>query len=580
MSKIPKATQRAATISARAQAAGAMAAAEAKDALAEPLKRDCELRIKVPRAECANQVLSVALRLQLDEFGEVKFLKEGAVVPEVQPASDTVGMGYADWLGSDIVYDYQAHDDGLSDSELWTVNAEERRAWMTEATLLENNPDLSRPLVTPFTVAVPAVNYPPAVEHYRSVHGPVSRHSFNDLSYRYIAVVRFADGRTENVSAGHTTFSPFSQAAQPVLFTQSTILQEPGCGIDDFPSSRKYSEELKKCLPESQRSVFLAEIYLEEGNIVGKGQSLKGQVIVRTLKAGLTTMSQISVNLRTLKSDHWAQAQAVTGGDLDFFNATSGMCQQPYLHHALDGISRSRTEQLITLAHPYFDFELQIPYGTPVDFDSYYTSVQHRLELRLTVLYPPEVAKCIRPDSNMATEEEATGDDATNTEEGLWDSHTLVGKPVTSAAMWTRRINLQGAVAITVVPTRATTTPAHPVEHYLTPGVPAPVLRSGAKVEMPDAFPVMRPVFTVKALANTSARLMQPGSTDPSQRRQQFRNRTGFRQSPDPAEDYHRGQFAGLLWKKIVAEERGILPFGPQVVHEEDGSQRLFPVAL
>ncbi|KAF8147028.1 hypothetical protein K438DRAFT_1780346 [Mycena galopus ATCC 62051] len=41
MSKIPKATQRAATISARAQAAGAMAAAEAKDDLAEPLKRKC-----------------------------------------------------------------------------------------------------------------------------------------------------------------------------------------------------------------------------------------------------------------------------------------------------------------------------------------------------------------------------------------------------------------------------------------------------------------------------------------------------------------------------------------------------------
>ncbi|KAJ6581812.1 hypothetical protein B0H19DRAFT_890359, partial [Mycena capillaripes] len=29
-----------------------------------------ELRIKVPRAECANQIASVSLRLQLDEFGE------------------------------------------------------------------------------------------------------------------------------------------------------------------------------------------------------------------------------------------------------------------------------------------------------------------------------------------------------------------------------------------------------------------------------------------------------------------------------------------------------------------------------
>ncbi|KAJ7931703.1 hypothetical protein B0H13DRAFT_1593957 [Mycena leptocephala] len=37
-----------------------------------------ELRIKVPRAECANQIASVALRLQFDEFGEFKFLKKGA----------------------------------------------------------------------------------------------------------------------------------------------------------------------------------------------------------------------------------------------------------------------------------------------------------------------------------------------------------------------------------------------------------------------------------------------------------------------------------------------------------------------
>jgi hypothetical protein len=45
-------------------------------------------------------------------------------------------------MEGDVVYDYQAHDDGLSDPELWTVKAEERRAWTTEATLLENNPGI------------------------------------------------------------------------------------------------------------------------------------------------------------------------------------------------------------------------------------------------------------------------------------------------------------------------------------------------------------------------------------------------------------------------------------------------------
>jgi hypothetical protein len=71
----------------------------------------------------------VALRLQLDEFGEFKFLKKGAVLPA---ANQSAGGG--------VLYDNQALYDGLSNPDLWTVKAEERRAWMTEATLLENNP--------------------------------------------------------------------------------------------------------------------------------------------------------------------------------------------------------------------------------------------------------------------------------------------------------------------------------------------------------------------------------------------------------------------------------------------------------
>ncbi|KAJ7250533.1 hypothetical protein B0H12DRAFT_1019181 [Mycena haematopus] len=94
-----------------------------------------ELRIKVPRQDCANQIASVALRLQLDEFGEFKFLKNDAVIPELQPANQTA-PGYAEWT----VHDYRAYTDGLSNPDLWTIKAEERRGWMTEAILLENNP--------------------------------------------------------------------------------------------------------------------------------------------------------------------------------------------------------------------------------------------------------------------------------------------------------------------------------------------------------------------------------------------------------------------------------------------------------
>jgi hypothetical protein len=82
----------------------------------------------------------VTLRLQLDEFGEFKYLKNGAVLPAVQATNQSAPDGYADWVGSDIVYDYQARDNGLIDPELWTIKAEERRAWTTEATLVDNNP--------------------------------------------------------------------------------------------------------------------------------------------------------------------------------------------------------------------------------------------------------------------------------------------------------------------------------------------------------------------------------------------------------------------------------------------------------
>jgi hypothetical protein len=82
----------------------------------------------------------VALRLQLDEFGEFKFLKKGAVLPEVQASNQSALAGYADWTGNDVVYDYEEHDNSMSDPDFFTVKAEERRAWTTEATLLENNP--------------------------------------------------------------------------------------------------------------------------------------------------------------------------------------------------------------------------------------------------------------------------------------------------------------------------------------------------------------------------------------------------------------------------------------------------------
>ncbi|KAJ7602198.1 hypothetical protein DFH06DRAFT_1488854 [Mycena polygramma] len=561
-----------------------------------------ELRIKVLRLECADQVASVALRLQFDEFGEVKFLRKGAVLPDVQPSNQSMPTGYTDWLGSDVVYDYQALDNALSDPEFWAVKAEERRAWATEAILLENNPDLSQPIIVPFTVAVPAVNYPPAAISSRMLYGPVSRHAFTDLDYRYTAIVTFTDGRTKDVLAGHTTFVPSALTVpEKTPFTWNTtfaLADSDQCGTTDSPVMKKRAEELENCLPAAQHSKFVAEITLEDGNTVQTGRQLKGRVTVRSIKDGSTTMSSIVVLIKPLAVDHWAQAQAAAGGDAQFFNVTSGVCQRSGGFQALDsqhGVfawdeprPESQPPRLstgkspLTPAHPHFDFQLDVPHDTPIDFTSYYANTESVLQLQLTVLYAPEVADCVHPDS----QEELAADDDALTEEGMWDPYTPLGQPLLSNEEWVsnhewrRSLRLQASVPITVV---HSTPPLRAVEHYLTPGSTSPILLRGAHAEPPASFYVVQPVVTVEAPADTAARLLQPGSTDPAQWRQQFFSRATEKKYPDPTKYYRRKGYAGMLWrKKVVAEERGILPLPLRAEIVADGdsnSQQRLSVA-
>ncbi|KAJ6527268.1 hypothetical protein DFH09DRAFT_164284 [Mycena vulgaris] len=553
-----------------------------------------ELRIKVPRAECAHQVASVALRLQLDEFGEFKFLKAGVVLPDVQQAANqSQPAGYEDWVGSSVMYDYQVRDDAMSDPALWTIGAEERRAWTTEATLLDSNPDFSQPVVTPFTVAVPAVNYPPSLNKYRHLDGLVSRHSFSDLSYRYIAVVTFTDGRTVDVPAGYTTFIPtvHASAAKTPFSWNTTFGEAPRCG-DETPDQKKRTEDLEKCLPKAQRSTYVAEITLDEGNVVQAGLPIKGRVTVHST-SGSTTMTDISVSLRSLQHNHWAQAQAVAGGDIEFYNATSARCSHSgdrALYAESDDYSYVFTEDddlnlrmyrssrdnygHLTSAHPSFDFEVSLPLETPVDFASYYSRGESLLQLSLTVLYPQEAANCAYPPEKHASlpKDEISGDDAAMTEEGLWDSYTALGKKV-QVSTYHREIRLQAVVPITVVGKPS----AHPIAHYLTPGLGAPVLRLGAPADAP-VFPVVQPVFTQEALVNVSARLMQTGSSDPYYAMQQFMNMSRrWEQYPDPTKDYRWDNYAGLLWrKKVVAEERGVWPLRAEVTVDEGAGQQAF----
>ncbi|KAJ7674458.1 hypothetical protein B0H17DRAFT_1082098 [Mycena rosella] len=119
---------------------------------------------------CANRVASVArVRLQLDEFGDVTYLRRGAVLTEIpghrsnnQPVLLDV-LGFLGGSSDDAVYDYRAYDRATSDSAFWVVKGEERRAWYPEVVRFQHSSNSSKPMVAPFSVASPAVNYPPAL---------------------------------------------------------------------------------------------------------------------------------------------------------------------------------------------------------------------------------------------------------------------------------------------------------------------------------------------------------------------------------------------------------------------------------
>ncbi|KAJ6619955.1 hypothetical protein B0H10DRAFT_1131597 [Mycena sp. CBHHK59/15] len=508
-----------------------------------------------------------------------------------------------------VVYDYEAHDNAMNDPELWTVKAEERRAWTTEAVLIDNNPNISRPIVTPFSVRVPAVNYPPVNERYRQLgsSAPLARHSYSDLSYRYYAVVTYTDGRVEKVPAGYTTFVPASSTRPTKTpFTGNTTFREPLCRNIDSLEQKKRDAELNRCLP-APRSTFVAEVTFEEGNIIqrGSGRPVKGRVTVHST-GGSTTMSDISVSYQTVYREHWAEEQAATGGDDAFSNFTSSTCVYSGGQQALSPVSiafssvfetdaylkgrvqrlhpsRSQVNGPLTAAKPYFDFELDVAEDMPIDFPSYYGTGETILQLTLTALYSHDVAKCMGAVDELAydAEDETALDDAAGTEEGLWDSWTPVGEPRESQRKWRSSIPLRAEMPVTIVGNAPAS--ARPIEHYLKPGVASPVIVAPtAQAHDAIPFPVPQPVVTEEAFVNTSARLMQPGTNDPFQAQRLWMNMSRFYGDyPDPTKDYHYHgtgvYYAGLLWrKKVVAEERGIFPLQPEKTSEDGRAQQPF----
>ncbi|KAJ7269745.1 hypothetical protein C8J57DRAFT_320041 [Mycena rebaudengoi] len=518
-----------------------------------------ELRIKVEQPQCAAKVASVALRLQLREFSEVKYLREGVVLPAIPlPDSQTIPeIGRVPWIP--II---TSAVNAMGDPSLWVIKAEERQVWSTEAVLIDDNPDFSHPIITPFIVASPAVNYPEVYDSWGHVSPQeIPGHSDSELGYLYVALVTFTDGRTAEVPAGYTTFQPSALTvpgrSTQAPFTWNVTFTDHEADIES-PYDVRRREKLEKCLPTAQRSTFVGEITLYEGKSMHKGQILKGKVVVHAT-SGSPTMSELSVSLNSMCSDHWANQQAAAGGDSTarshgghkrFAQSVHNVATEyEYIFDEGYRSSYSSHHGPLTSAKPSLDFEIYIPHDTSVDFRSYYARVETALHVRLTTLYSTEITECMGPE-RAGYELEATLADAEVTEEDLWNAYTPVGGQP-------RRLYLQADTTIPLVSDAES--PSFPVEHYLTPGARAPVLRAAAShVDIATfPFPTAQPVITEEPFNTTAARLL-----------------LGFSDSyhtslENPSKFYLKyrtwGAYVGLLWrKKVVAEERGIIIPAPQ----------------
>jgi len=329
---------------------------------------------------------------------------------------------------------------------------------------------------------------------------------------------------------------------------------------------------------------------------------VKGKVTIRATN-GSTTMSDISISLKTVKNNHWAAEQATTSGDKQFYTTYEQWSFDEVISVDSESAVFKEEEQsdfrftnrptangLLTASKPYFDFKLQVPENIVPDFSSYYGSAQVTLNLELGVVYSQDVAKCIDGvdrinsinDDMDALENGQTADDFARTEDALWDTYTPVGKR--RATTWSRMLQLTATVPLVVLGDIS----ARPVEHYLNPGVASPAIFASQKdVVLP--LPPSHPVIVEESFANTSSRLLRSdGTFDPIQSRRAFfaypfgRNCGGCKNISDPYARYLTGSYAGLLWrKKVVALERGILPAEeaePQS-QNQDESQHRFAVA-
>jgi len=499
-----------------------------------------DLRIKVDQG-CTDEIASVSLELRLDEFSEVKYLKEGATLPALPNCWRMFGA-----FGDP---DHDRYYESLRDPALWIVKAEERTAFKSAVTLIKKFFDYSQPVIVPFTVAVPNVNYPPALRLSGHSFGDSGRETNSMHLYRYTALIAFQSGHKVEIPAGYTTFDPVHDASLHTrAFSTNVTLEERTQGLRDH---------LKVCAADTEETIFEAQVTVEGGNVVGAGDTMKGRVAVHRLTGGSTTAQNISIHVRSERDHRWAQAQAASADHIEAFRLSNSSFSSAIYRSEIstsdsqyDDILRRKgrrnnpwepfSEGALTEQKQYLDFELKVSEDAVRNFHAYYATSVTSLVITLDVPYPLAQG-CV-----FGGEDEEPIDDANHYKEGLWDDCTPIGQSHKGPGY--ALTQLVAEIPITLIGAQRLNPGSPPPVHYLTPGVASPViLASSPHSSYKDVvFPVSQPIITPEPTENTASRLLSPSVS-------------GIMismQDPLHPNRYHASiPYAGILWKKKMMTE-------------------------
>lgn len=123
-----------------------------------------------------------------------------------------------------------------------------------------------QPRVMSFKIAVPNVNFPPGEDpgSYSSKSGGCETNSKH--AYRYIADVKFSNGRSVEIPAGYTTFIPTITPTKPVVpFVSNVTFGESS------PCGSRYNS-LGNCISDQNQTIFGAQVTLDNGNVYQPGK--------------------------------------------------------------------------------------------------------------------------------------------------------------------------------------------------------------------------------------------------------------------------------------------------------------------